>query len=814
MLDISLGNLLAWALQVAALVVAGVVLPGLLRMTSPRPRLAYLRAVLVICLALPLLQPWAPASPKPLPAVMADLAAGIAPASTIDAAAAAGADATAGRGDGRSGPDWRTWPWGPVALAVFVAGLALRLAWLALGLASLARLRRSSTPLDPRLEAVDDAALMVGADADFRVSARVVRPVTFGLRRPVVLVPPDFSAFTPTQQTAIAAHELLHVARRDWVRTLGDELILSVFWFHPALWWLVDQIHLHVEQVVDRDVVRLVGARKPYLEALLRLAAAGPTPMLQPASLFLKHGHLAQRVALLVREVSMSRIRLFGSFVVVVAVLAAGGWVVVQAVPLRAAAGAVALPEAQGAATVSASVLTQEAKALVAPPPPPPPPPAPSAPPQQPKPVVDQKVQAAKPGALPVIDGSLSSYVALARRYEEAGDLKNAEKTYVELTKARPKDPGAFLNLAGYYTRRGDFEKSIAALTQRIAIDPSNPEGPYTLATHYWEKAYRGAGLSDGQKAAYIANGISQIDKALQLKPEYLEALTYKNLLLRLQANLESDPAAQKALIAEADKLRDQAIKIRDAQIAWGAVPPNAVRSGGAIAPPKKIKNVAPVYPAEALAARVAGVVIAEVLIGEDGKVSDSRLRRSIPMLDTAALDAVRQWEFTPTIVNGVPVPVVMTVTVNFTTDGVAGGVPGGVTGGVAAGFKGMVSDVPPPPPPPPPPPLGGSSSSGKTSLDPTALKVGGAISPPKRLVNVNPVYPPEANEARVQGVVILEVLIGPDGKVENSRILRSIPMLDQAATDAVRQWEFTPTLLNGNPVKVVMTVTVNFTLQ
>jgi len=813
MLEISLGNLLAWALQVAALVVAGVVLPGLLRMTSPRPRLTYLRVVLVICLALPLLQPWAPASPKPLPTVMAGLATGIAPASTIDDATAAGADATGGRGDGRSWPDWRRWPLGTIAVAIFAAGLALRLAWLALGLASLARLRRSSVPLDPRPDAVDDAALMVGVDADFRVSARVVRPVTFGLRRPVVLVPPDFVAFTPTQQTAVAAHELLHVARRDWVRTLGDELILSVLWFHPALWWLVDQIHLHVEQVVDRDVVRVVGARKPYLEALLKLAAAGPTPMLQPASLFLKHGHLAQRVALLVREVSMSRVRLVGSFVVVVAVLAAGGWYVVQAIPLRAAADSVALPEAQDSAAVGASLVTQEAKALL--PTPLPPPPSPS---QQPKPVVSPKAQASKPGAIPVLDGSLASYVALARTYEDAGDLKNAEKTYLELTKARPKDPGAFLNLAGYYNRRGDFAKTVAALTQRVAIEPSNPEGPYTLATYYWEKAYRGTALSDGQKAAYIAAGLSNVDKALQLKPEYLEALTYKNLLLRLQANLESDPDAQKALIAEADKLRDQAIKIRESQNKWDAVPANAVRVGGGIQPPTKVKDAKPVYPEVASEARVQGVVIVEAVISPEGRVQATRVLRSIPLLDQAALDAVNQWEFTPTTVNGAPIPVVMTVTVNFTMaggSGVVGGVGGGVAGGVAGGAVGGVTagsgfDVPPPPPPPPP----GSSSSGKTSLDPTALKVGGAISPPKRLVNVNPVYPPEASEARVQGVVILEVLIGTDGKVENSRILRSIPMLDQAATDAVRQWMFTVTSVNSAPVKVVMTVTVNFTLQ
>ena len=714
MLDISLGNLLAWALQVAALVVAGVMLPGLLRMTSPRPRLTYLRAVLVICLALPLLQPWAPANPKPLPADMAGLAAGIEPPGQTDVSSAATNPAASARwtsgwasGWASGWPDWRRWPLGSIAGAVFAAGLVLRLTWLALGLASLARLRRSSVSLDPRPDAVDDAALMVGADADFRVSTRVVRPVTFGLRSPVVLVPPDFSAFTPTQQTAVAAHELLHVARRDWVRTLGDELILSVLWFHPALWWLVDQIHLHVEQVVDRDVVRLVGARKPYLEALLKLAAAGPTPMLQPASLFLKHGHLAQRVALLVREVSMSRVRLVASFVVVLAVLAAGGWFVVQALPLRAAADSVALPEAPGSAAVSAGLLTQEAKALLLPPPPPQPPPPP---PQQPKPVVDPKVQAAKPGALPVIDGSPASYVVLAKSYEDAGDYANAEKTYIALTKARPQDPKAFLNLAGYYNRRGDFDKVVVALTQRVAIDPSNPEGPYTLATYYWDKAYRGTDLSDGQKAAYIAAGMMHIDKALQLKPEYLEALTYKNLLLRLQANLETDPAAKQALVAEADSLRDQAIKLKEA-------------SG------------------------VAGGVVG----------------------------------------------------------GVASGVAGGVTGGVKAGSG---FDVPPPPPPP------GSSSSGKSSLDPTAVRVGGSIKPPVKLVDARPVYPDDAREARVQGVVILEVLVGPDGKVLDSRILRSIPMFDQAATDAVRQWVFTPTLLNGTPVKVLMTVTVNFTLQ
>jgi protein TonB len=65
-----------------------------------------------------------------------------------------------------------------------------------------------------------------------------------------------------------------------------------------------------------------------------------------------------------------------------------------------------------------------------------------------------------------------------------------------------------------------------------------------------------------------------------------------------------------------------------------------------------------------------------------------------------------------------------------------------------------------------------------------------------------------------VEGIVIIEATIGADGQVINARILRSVPLLDQAAIDAVRQWQFTPTLLNGVPVPVIMTVTVNFTLK
>ena len=96
----------------------------------------------------------------------------------------------------------------------------------------------------------------------------------------------------------------------------------------------------------------------------------------------------------------------------------------------------------------------------------------------------------------------------------------------------------------------------------------------------------------------------------------------------------------------------------------------------------------------------------------------------------------------------------------------------------------------------------------------PAPVRVGGVIRAPQRTREVNPVYPPIAQAARVQGIVIIEATIGEDGQVTNARILRSVPLLDQAALEAVRQWQYVPTMLNGVPVPVIMTVTVNFTLK
>lgn len=93
-------------------------------------------------------------------------------------------------------------------------------------------------------------------------------------------------------------------------------------------------------------------------------------------------------------------------------------------------------------------------------------------------------------------------------------------------------------------------------------------------------------------------------------------------------------------------------------------------------------------------------------------------------------------------------------------------------------------------------------------------LRVGGGVRPPKKVLDVAPVYPQEAKDAKVSGVVIIEATVAEDGTVSEARVLRSIPLLDDAALEAVKQWRYTPTWLNGEAVPVQMVVTINFMLQ
>jgi len=99
-------------------------------------------------------------------------------------------------------------------------------------------------------------------------------------------------------------------------------------------------------------------------------------------------------------------------------------------------------------------------------------------------------------------------------------------------------------------------------------------------------------------------------------------------------------------------------------------------------------------------------------------------------------------------------------------------------------------------------------------SVPSAPLHVGGDIKAPRKVRDAAPTYPAIARIARVQGTVLIDATIGKDGTVRNVRVVGRPQMLDEAALAAVRQWRYTPTLLNGEPVEVIMTVTVQFVLE
>ena len=136
--------------------------------------------------------------------------------------------------------------------------------------------------------------------------------------------------------------------------------------------------------------------------------------------------------------------------------------------------------------------------------------------------------------------------------------------------------------------------------------------------------------------------------------------------------------------------------------------------------------------------------------------------------------------------------------------EGVAGALEGGAEGGVPGGVAGgIVGGVPEPPPPPPPP------------ADRPPIRIGGKIQAPALLHRINPVYPPIAASARLQGTVILEAVVDSDGTVAHVKVLRSAgAVLDTQAQIALKKWRYSPLVLNGKPVRFVLTVILSFSVE
>jgi protein TonB len=562
---------------------------------------------------------------------------------------------------------------------------------------------------------------LIGAPCEIRCVEALRQPVTFGFRRPVILLPADLAARHADVQRAVLSHELFHVKRRDWCWLVFEEVVLALFWFNPAVWWMVSRVQLAREVVVDELAVLATGRRRAYVEALMSFA---DETSLAPVAAFAGRRQLFNRIVLLSKEAVMSSHRLVFTCGVLAAALAAGSWQAIRAFPLTA------VPAAQVTLRTAPGPLEQRAKPIT---------------PENPiprrvnyeDPVYPAEAEAA--GAR----GSVTLMITL----DEVGRVAETRRLRYSLTSG---NPAVSVTVSG-----GSPEDETRFLVNR-SVEQSN--AVRAIAAALTEAAVRSL---EQWRYDPPANGPISFPATVSFTGA---------------AGVSAAHGGGATGVAGFNRVSTE----------------GALRVGGNIRTPTKIHDVRPVYPAEAQAARVSGLVIVEARIGADGAVEDARILRSIPLLDQAALDAVMQWRFTPTLLNGQAVPVIMTVTVNFVHQPAEVEheiVPDGVR--VEAVEPATINVKP------------AQRGRGAIAVTPVRRQM------PEVVKEVKPSYTAQAMRAGIQGTVEMKVTIGVDGKVSDAHVIRSLPMLDEAALTAVRKWEFKPL-----PQPVAVNIEMTFTTR
>ena len=577
-----LQNLEFYSLQIFLIATAGGLLLRLLRIEVPKTRLMCWQALLTVCVLLPAIEPWRRV--------------------TIDSSVqiATGAFTAVERSQGFG---FLRIPLSSAILLLLGAGASVRLAMLALGFWRLRRYRLQSSAVPG---AFQDLERRLGIQADVRVCSDVSGPVTFGFVRPVILIPE-----TCITDESVACHELLHVRRRDWLFTVAEECLLALFWFHPAMWWLVAQIQLTREEAVDREAVAILNSRERYLESLLSLAAAKVGLDLAPASGFLRRRHLQKRVASLLREATMSKLRSRFSVAAFAAAIALAGWLGERSFPLQAA----------------------------------------------PQEKTDGTGVSVDSNGLALLHRVPVAYPSDAKQKGIEGDV------LVELTLAQSGVVSDARVLSGPDELRKSTLESV--LQWHYANDARLPAK--TQVTVRFRLADAAPSIATPTLVSVPENTTLR-----QLKLQVPDALKQKlesRIALR-EGDLITAASAQDLVLAVREV--DEHLRVRVdpggvITIALETGAPQRIRVGGNVQQANLLQKIQPRYPAQAKLDHVQGKVQFSVLIGKDGHVQNVDLITGEPILADAAKEAVSQWVYKPTLLNGLPVEVITQVDVNFT---------------------------------------------------------------------------------------------------------------------------------------------------
>ena len=495
-------------------------------------------------------------------------------------------------------------PWEILAI-VLASGIFIRLIWLAIGFLRLRLFEHKSHMFLEEHPAVRDMQWRTGVRVPLLLSGQIDSPVTFGFRPPIVILPLSFKELSEPCQRAILCHELLHVRRYDWVLIIAEEFVRALLWFHPAIWWLLSRIHLSREQAIDYEVVKLTGSKQPYLDSLLEFARVQGRPRAVPAPLFLKEHHFVQRVALLIKEVSMSRSRLAVSMIGISVLLTgtvrlAAGWF-----PLAGAPAQVQSQKEKIVPGIAVSPLDV------------------SEPVREPVKAAENTAEATKPAVqAPEQNVETGIKAPQSMPIRIGGNIQESKLIY----KVDPIYPKAAL------------EARIQGIIKLTII--INEEGAvYEIRT------------KPGNNPILEEAAIDAVEH-WQYSPTHLD----------------DKPVPVEATVTVVFKQKEGPPLVEEQSVASDSKPPQGspIRLDGNVAESRLIHRVEPEYPEIALKSRIQGSVVLTVTVNEEGFVYDVQVVSGHPFFVGAATKAVKQWRYSPTTVNGVAVPVVATVTIVF----------------------------------------------------------------------------------------------------------------------------------------------------
>ncbi len=650
------GNIVAHWVQAGALATSALIAIKLLHLNEPPARLAALHVTLVAIVLLPLVQPWR----SDEPALQVSPTATAVEVSTVVSGAVAAGEL-----------GMRSWlsP-ARVAVAIVVAGIVMRLSWLFYGIVALARFSRRASDISTPAAAGE-------LEGDLQVSPRYIQqtgargPWTFGFLRPTVALPAGFHALIPAFQRAVICHELIHVKRRDIAVAYVEELAMAALWFHPWIWLLRARIRVAREQVVDRLVVAMLDNRDEYVRCLVDISGHDLAPHFSQAGAgMLRPRELRARVDAIFQEARMSRRHLVFATIALMMAVGAATSIAAAALPMRSPAERrPSVPEARAVAQAPGATASSKLD------------------PATNRPLAIQ-FKDARLGAVLDFLGFATSVVFTGydASFDEGQSVTiEAEAPLEELLDRLLTPTGLTYSVTGPRTI-AIARNPPAQVRQAMATRESERRQINTVYPEYPQDALE-RGIHGTVVVDITVNAAGDVTTAAVASgPQELRASAFK-AALGLKYTKNPSTTAMKItfeytltgtswgvrMIGDGMSSVGQRFTVTRSGDYMVKVPsqgpdaPGAVRVGGNVQPPKKLKDVPPVYPQGAQEARVQGVVIIETRIDESGGVSETRVLRSIPLLDEAATAAVKQWQYEPTLMNGVAVPVIMTVTVNFT---------------------------------------------------------------------------------------------------------------------------------------------------